>query len=146
VWNYTASLAAPIFTAGKIAGQVQSAEAVQKQALLLYLQTVQTAFREVDDALVEQRKTRERLEAQGKQVAALRTSKRAASLRYDNGYSSYLEVLDAERSLFNADLSAAQTKGNVFRAFVSLYKAMGGGWVAVADRLTEPSVASAKNP
>ncbi len=59
-----------------------------------------------------------------------------ARLRYDNGYTSYLEVLDAERSLFSGELSYAQTKGNLFRTLVNLYKSMGGGWVVEAERLT----------
>jgi multidrug efflux system outer membrane protein len=135
VWNYSAGLTAPIFTAGKIKGQVKQAEALQQQALTRYLQTVQTAFKEVDDALVEQRKYRERLAVQGDQVKALRNTRRLAGLRYDNGYSSYLEVLDAERSLFNGQLSETQTKGYLFQSLVNVYKAMGGGWITEADKL-----------
>ena len=58
---------------------------------------------------------------------------RFARLRFDNGYTSYIEVLDAERSLFNVELARAQTKGNLFQALVNLYKAMGGGWAAEKD-------------
>ncbi len=134
-WNYAASLTAPIFTAGRIRGQVRQAEALQQQALVKYLQTVQTAFKEVDDALVEQRKYRERLAVQGNQVAALKNTRRLAGLRYDNGYSSYLEVLDAERSLFNGQLSQVQTKGNLFQSLVNVYKTMGGGWITEADKM-----------
>jgi outer membrane protein, multidrug efflux system len=57
-------------------------------------------------------------------------------VRFDNGYSSYLEVLDANRTLFNAELAQAQTKAVLFRSFVNLYKAMGGGWVEAADKMT----------
>jgi multidrug efflux system outer membrane protein len=56
-------------------------------------------------------------------------------LRFDNGYTSYLEVLDANRTLFNAELDNAQTKATLFRSFVNLYKAMGGGWVTEADMM-----------
>jgi multidrug efflux system outer membrane protein len=134
-WNYAASLTAPIFTAGKIKGQVKQAEAIQQQALAKYLQTVQTAFREVEDSLVDQRKSRERLAVQGDQVKALKNTRRLAGLRYDNGYSSYLEVLDAERSLFNGQLSQVQTKGSLFQSLVNVYKSMGGGWITEADKM-----------
>ena len=70
---------------------------------------------------------------------ALREYARIARLRYENGYTSYIEVLDSERSLFSAELSYAQTQGALFGALVNVYKAMGGGWVVEADRLTEPA-------
>ena len=74
--------------------------------------------------------------AQARQVEALRTYSRLARLRYDNGYTSYIEVLDAERSLFNAELSLSQIQGAVFVAMIDVYKATGGGWVAKAEQLT----------
>ncbi len=134
-WNYTGILAGPIFTAGRIKGQVRAARAAQQEALFSYQKAIQSAFQEVDDALVDQSRTRAQAEAQANQVAALRTYARLARARYNNGYTSYLEVLDAERSLFNAELSYAQTQDALFRAFVDLYKAMGGGWVVGADRM-----------
>jgi multidrug efflux system outer membrane protein len=114
VWNFTAPLSAPIFTAGKIAGDVKAAEAVQQQAVLGYQKAIQTAFREVDDSLVDQNKTREQLATQADQVGSLQKYAELARLRYDNGYTSYIEVLDAERSLFNVQLSYYQTKGSLF--------------------------------
>ena len=74
------------------------------------------------------------LDAQAKQVEALATYARLARLRYEEGYTSYIEVLDAERSLFSGQLSYVQTQDTLFRALVSLYKAMGGGWVVEADK------------
>jgi multidrug efflux system outer membrane protein len=127
---------APIFTAGAIRGQVKSAEAFQQELLIRYQQTIQTAFREVDDSLVDQQETRGQLEAQGRQVVALKEYARLAQIRFDEGYTSYLEVLDSNRSLFDAELNYAQTKATLFRSFVNLYKAMGGGWVEVADKMT----------
>ena len=135
-WSYGASFVLPIFNAGKIAGQVKAAEAVQQQRFLRYQQAVQNAFREVDDALIDQNKTREQLDIQKQQVEALRGYAGLAKLRYENGYTSYLEVLDAERSLFNAELNYTQTKGDLFNALVNLYKSMGGGWIAEAEKLT----------
>jgi outer membrane efflux protein len=114
---------------------VAQAEAQQKQLLATYERTIQNAFREVDDALVDQLKSRERLAAQGRQVAALRDYARLSRLRYEGGYTSYLEVLDAERSLFSAELGYAQTQFDLFNALVNVYKAMGGGWVDEADKL-----------
>jgi outer membrane protein, multidrug efflux system len=135
-WSFAGSIAGPIFTAGGIKGTVLQAEAQQRQLLATYERAIQTGFREVDDALIDNRKSRERLEAQGRQVAALADYARLARMRYEAGYTSYLEVLDAERSLFNAQLAYAQTQGEVFNALVNVYKAMGGGWVNEADWLT----------
>jgi outer membrane protein, multidrug efflux system len=147
VWNYSGSLTAPLFTAGKIASKVKVAEATRQQYLLQYQQSIQTAFREVDDALVEQSKSREQLAALKRQLEALRTYAALAWLRYDNGYSSFIEVLDAERSLFNSELSYTQTQGSLFNASISLYKAMGGGWVTEAEILaTQAGAASTATP
>jgi multidrug efflux system outer membrane protein len=137
VWSFAGSAVQPIFTAGSIRGQVQQAEAQQQQALYQYQKLVQVAFQEVSDALVSLQKSREQLVVQGRQVEALRIYSRLARLRYEGGYTSYIEVLDAERSLFNAQLSYTQTQGAVFTSIVNLYKAMGGGWVVEAERMTE---------
>jgi multidrug efflux system outer membrane protein len=134
VWSYQAPVSVPIFTAGKIAGDVQAAEALQRQALAGYRQSIQGAFRDVDDALADQARTREQLAAQASQVQSLAKYFELARLRFDNGYTSYLEVLDAERSLFNAQLSYAQNQGVLFQALINLYKAMGGGWVTRAEQ------------
>lgn len=137
VWSYSVPVSVPIFTAGKIAGSVRAAEAIQQQALAGYRQAVQNAFREVDDALVGQARTREQLSSQDRQVKALEKYLELARLRFDNGYTSYLEVLDAERSLFNAQLSYVQNQRVLFQAVIDLYKAMGGGWVLEADAETK---------
>lgn len=137
IWSWAVPVSASIFTAGSIAGQVKSAEALQQQALITYEQTIQTAFREVDDALVDQKRTREQLEALAKQVDALRDYLRLSWLRYDNGYTSYLEVLDAQSRLYNAELTYAQTQGTLFQALVNVYKAVGGGWIVEADHMTQ---------
>jgi multidrug efflux system outer membrane protein len=136
VWSWSGSLTAPIFTGGAIYGQVKMAEAIQQQTLFSYQKTIQTAFQEVEDALVDQKRTREQLEAQKRQMDALREYTRFARLRYENGLTSYIEVLDAERSLFSTELSYAQTQGILFGALVNLNNAMGGGWVVEADERT----------
>jgi multidrug efflux system outer membrane protein len=135
-WSFAASLTSPIFNAGQIAGQVQQAEAGQRAALANYGRTVQAAFGDVENALIASQKARESLEAQQRQVAALSDYRRLARLRYDNGYTSYIEVLDAERSLFEAQIAYAQQQNVALTALIGIYKAMGGGWVDIADRMT----------
>ncbi len=135
VWSYSAPITAPIFTAGRISSQVKVTEALQQQTLYQYQQTIQTAFREVNDALADQNLTRKQLEAQKQRVSSLRTYADLARLRFDNGYSSYIEVLDAERSLFDVELAYVQTQGTLFQAIINLYKAMGGGWVTEAENV-----------
>lgn len=136
IWSYAGAVTLPIFTAGSISGLVRQAEAQQQQALYEYQKAIQVAFQDVADSLVSLQKTRDQLVVQGRQVDALRTYSHLARLRYEGGYTSYIEVLDAERSLFNAQLSYAQAQGTVFTSTVSLYKAMGGGWVTDAERMT----------
>jgi multidrug efflux system outer membrane protein len=135
-WNYGANTTMPIFTAGGIGGTVETAEAVQREALLRYQQAIQVAFREVSDSLIAHAKAREQLVHQDDQVVTLRTYLELARLRYENGYTSYIEVLDAERNLFNAEVAQTQTMSNVVVSLVNLYKAMGGGWVTQAEQLT----------
>ncbi|WP_153110380.1 efflux transporter outer membrane subunit [Propionivibrio limicola] len=139
VWQYGAAINLPIFTGGLLAGQVQVAEAQQQQALLSYQKAIQNAFREVNDALIDQDRTRAQLATQRLQVEALQQYSDTARLRYDNGYTSYIEVLDAERSLFNAQLQYTQTQQTRLQAAINLYKAMGGGWVAEAEKLSLPA-------
>jgi multidrug efflux system outer membrane protein len=135
-WNWAGTFTAPIFTGGSILGNYKATQAYREQALLRYEKAIQNAFREVDDALVDQKRTREQLIAQQRQVEALRDYASIARLRYENGYTSYIEVLDAERSLFNAELSYTETQGALFQALVDLYKAMGGGWILAAEEKT----------
>jgi multidrug efflux system outer membrane protein len=132
-WNLGGQLLGPIFTGGLISGQVQASEAVQRQALFDYLSTVQRGFREVDDALVSNQKLREELEAQGRRVNALKDYARFATLRYDEGQVSYIEVLDSESRLFDAELIYTQNQGEVYTSLIDVYKAMGGGWILEAE-------------
>ncbi|MEN9479226.1 MAG: hypothetical protein RLZZ298_621 [Pseudomonadota bacterium] len=133
IWSYGADLTIPIFNAGAIAGQVQSAEARQVQALEQYRKAVENAFREVDDALIGGRKSREVLDSRIRQVDALKIYARNAKLRYEGGYSSFLEVLDAERSLFQAQIYESQARGQALIATTTLYKVLGGGWQAASE-------------
>jgi multidrug efflux system outer membrane protein len=137
VWSYGLGVSAPIFTGGGIAGQVRQAEAQQQEALLTYQKAIQVAFQEVSDALLTHAKSRDQLGFQARQVDTLRNYLELARLRYDEGYTSYIEVLDAERSLFEAEVSYTQTQSQVYASLVNLYKAMGGGWVLEAERMAQ---------
>jgi multidrug efflux system outer membrane protein len=134
IWGYDAGLLGPIFDGGRIAGNIRATEAAQRQAVIAYQQAVQTAFREVDDALIQNRKAREIVTARKRQLDALRDYARLALLRYDEGQVSYIEVLDSERRLFDAELSYAINRGDVYIALVNVYKSMGGGWVTKAEQ------------
>ncbi len=137
LWRIGGSAMGPIFAGGGISAQVRASEAVQRQVLLSYLQTVQLAFREVNDSLISVQKSREQLVVQGRRVKALSDYARLAELRYDGGYASYIEVLDAERFLFDAELQYVQLQGEVYASLVSTYKAMGGGWIIEAQHTAD---------
>jgi len=141
-WNFAGNITGPIFNAGRIKGDVKAATALQQQALFVYERAIQNGFREFEDSLIDQDRTRLQLDAQKMQVEALATYARLARLRYENGYTSYIEVLDAERSLFNGQLTYAQTQDVLLLSLVNLYKAMGSGWVVEADKLSRPAPVS----
>jgi outer membrane protein, multidrug efflux system len=132
-WNFGVPVSVPLFTAGRIGGEVKATEAAQQQAVYSYQQVILNAFREVEDALIDRRQSGQRLEALERQLKALRNYARLARLRYDEGFTSYLEVLDAERSLFNVELSYTSSQDTLFRSLINLYKAMGGGWIEMAE-------------
>ncbi len=132
-WSYGIPVSIPIFTAGRIGGEVKAAEATQQQALYSYQQVILNAFREMEDALIDHSKSGQRLDALNLQLKALRNYARLARLRFDEGYTSYLEVLDAERSLFNVELLHTASQNTLFRSLIDIYKSMGGGWVEKAE-------------
>ena len=118
----------PLFTGGRLQGEVNVAQAQVEQAEARYQQVVLLALQDVEDALVGIRTTREQEIAQSAQVQTLTTSLTLVEHRYENGLASYLEVLDAQRSLFNAELSLAQVQALRLASGVRLYKALGGPW------------------
>jgi multidrug efflux system outer membrane protein len=138
-WNYAGQVTGPIFQGGSNVGVNEQADARRTQLVANYRGTVQRAFADVDDALVATQKTTERTDAQRQNVAALRDYARLSRKRYEGGYTSYLEVLDAENSLFNAELLYSQGERDRLQAHVNLYKALGGGWVdAAAAQAPQP--------
>ena len=122
------SLAGPLFNAQVLGFQQDAVEALSRQVLAQYEQSVLVAFREVEDALVAVRTAREQREAQVEQVEALRSALRLANLRYKGGLANYLDVLIAQRSLFDAELALTGTHRLHLVSVVQLYKALGGGW------------------
>ena len=136
VWNYAGQLIGPIFTFGAVSGQVASAEGAQKAALYNYQLSIQNAFADVENALVAAQKLKDQQAAQEKLVAALSDYARLATLQYNGGYTSYTTVLQAEQSLFPAQLTLESVRASVYSANVNIYKAMGGGWIVAADTLT----------
>jgi multidrug efflux system outer membrane protein len=146
IWSYGGSISGPIFTAGGISGQVRQAEAAQKAALLSYEKAIQSAFADVENALVDRKKLEEQLNAQKRLVDASSQYERLAKLQYDGGYAPYSTVLQAQQQLFPAELNLAQIRTALLTSFVTIYKAIGGGWVTVAEKLTQPGASSPLQP
>ncbi|QBR00752.1 efflux transporter outer membrane subunit [Paraburkholderia pallida] len=132
VWSFAGAISQPIFEGGAIAGSVHSAEAAHQEALLSYEQTIQQAFADVENALVGAARTNDQLGATTRQVDALTQYTSLARDLYEGGYTSYLEVLDAERSLFAAQIQQSQLQDQRLSEIVSLYKALGYGWTPQA--------------
>ena len=133
-WAAGGALAGSIFTGGALSANVKQAEALQQQSLFAYQQSIITALQEVEDALISTQKAREKLISDGRRVEALTEYARIAGLRYDNGFTSYIEVLDSERSLFAAKLTYVDTQKDIYVGLINTYKAMGGGWVVLAEQ------------
>ncbi|MBX3346925.1 MAG: efflux transporter outer membrane subunit, partial [Nitrospira sp.] len=121
-------LAGPLLNAQILGFQQDAAEAQSREVLARYEQAVLVAFREVEDALVAVRTAREQRDAQAQQVDALRSALRLANLRYKGGLANYLDVLVAQRNLFEAELALTGTHRLQLVSVVQLYKALGGGW------------------
>jgi outer membrane protein, multidrug efflux system len=135
VWSFGTGVLQPIFNAGRISAQVAQAEALQRQALYAYQKSIISAFQDVENALIDRTKFGQIRDEQAKNVAALRRFRDLADLRYREGATIYLEVANAEQSLFNAELAYVSTQAQLFQSYANLYKAMGGGWVEAADQL-----------
>jgi multidrug efflux system outer membrane protein len=124
----------PLLNAQTLGFQQRAVEAQAKQAVAQYEQTILVALREVEDALVGVSTAREQAAAQERQVNALRSALHLANLRYKGGVANYLDVLIAQRNLFEAELALAATHRLHLVSVVQLYKALGGGWSPETDR------------
>ena len=128
IWSYGAQVSQPIFTGGALKGNLHLAESQHQQALIGYREAIQHAFGEVSDALIGYGKLHQVRARQQDSVADLQETVRISTLRYKGGTTTYLEVLDGQRSLYGAELTLAAARGDEYRSLVQLYKALGGGW------------------
>ncbi|MBW2682159.1 MAG: TolC family protein, partial [Deltaproteobacteria bacterium] len=133
VWSVGGRLLGPVFDFNKNKRRVEIEEQKVQQSLYHFENTVLNAFREVEDALIEIATYREELAAIDRRQKASKNANELSKERYDKGVSSYLEVLDTERTLFSADLQLSELQQLYRNAFVGLYKALGGGWADKAD-------------
>jgi multidrug efflux system outer membrane protein len=127
-WNIFAGLMQPVFNAGKNRRRVEVRESQQRQAVYAYERSLLQALREVEDALIALQKAGEQRGSQAERVAAERKVLELSELRYRGGVADYLEVLDAQRSLFNAEIDEVSSVSDNVTSLVRLYKALGGGW------------------
>jgi multidrug efflux system outer membrane protein len=128
IWSYGAQVSQPIFTGGALRGNLHLAESQEQQALLSYKEAIQHAFGDVSDGLIGYQKLHEVRLRQEQLVNDLTESVRLSNMRYQGGTTTYLEVLDGQRSLFAAELTLAQSRGDEYQSLVQLYRALGGGW------------------
>jgi outer membrane protein, multidrug efflux system len=128
LWAFGASALQPVFEGGRIRSQVRFAEARAQEATFVYQRTVQQAFREVSDALVGYRKSREVRSQQEELARAAEDATKLSNMRYRGGAASYLEVLDSDTRFFAAQLALAQAQLRELQSFVQIYRSLGGGW------------------
>ena len=127
-WNFSSPLTQPIFEAGRLRANLRLSEAQQQQAVVTYQQTIQSAFRQVSDALIAYRKYRDFTDHQERLTAAAEDAARLSDLRYRGGATSYLEVLTSQTNWFSAQLNLARARLSERLSLVELYNALGGGW------------------
>lgn len=133
IYSIGGSILGPVFNWGKNKRRVEIQEEVARQALLRYEQSVLNAFREVDDALIDVNTYSREVDSRVRQRTAAMKAATLSRARYDGGQTAYLEVLETERSLFNAELDATAARRSQLSAYVYLYKALGGGWITPED-------------
>jgi multidrug efflux system outer membrane protein len=128
IWSYGVHVSQPVFTGGALRGNLHLAESQYEQALIAYRQAIQHAFGDVSDALIGYQKFHEVRVRQEQAVKDLAESVRLSTMRYQGGTTTYLEVLDGQRSLFAAELTLSEARGNEYQSLVQLYRSLGGGW------------------
>lgn len=130
LWSFVPGISLPIFSGGTLWAQLTASEARRDQALGAYQKAIQSAFRETEDTLIGVTKTGEQQATQASALSEVRRYAYLARLRYDDGVTSYLEVLDSQRNLFSAEQGLAQAQSAALVAVINLYKALGGDWDA----------------
>ena len=127
-WTFAPQIAMTIFDAGRYSANLESAKVQREITVAQYEKAIQSAFREVADGLAGRANFGEQVDAQARAVEADRVRLRLAQLRYDNGIASYLDLLDAQRTLFADQQVLVQARLAQLQNQVQLYKALGGGW------------------
>ncbi len=145
-WSVAGAAAQPIFSGGRISSDIQTAEAEREQAQVSFLQAVTVALQEVEDTLIANRKSAETTALRTRQVEVLQRYLTLARSNYDAGQISYLEVLDAERNLFDSEVALAEAQAARTKAQIALYRALGGGWVSTASDAAVGTEMSAQVP
>lgn len=138
-WQFGPSISFPVFTGGALRGNLKLARARFDEAVAQYRKTVQSSFREVSDALIAYRRTREFRARQEENTQAYRGAANLANIRYEGGVASYLEVLYNEQELFSAELTLARARLDELLSIISLYRSLGGGWQTLATDVQQPS-------
>jgi multidrug efflux system outer membrane protein len=127
-WYVAGSISQPIFEGGKLTSNYHYAKAEQQEMLVTYQKTIAGALSDVSSALVAYGKTREYREEQEKETAAAKDAVRLARMRFEGGYTSYLEVLTNDTNLYTAQLTLASAQQQEAQSLVQLYNVLGGGW------------------
>ena len=127
-WNIFAGIFQPLFNSGQLKAQMKAQTARAEQAQYRFISTLQNAFREVEDALIGITTLREERAARKRQVEAAGNAARLSQARYDGGVVDYLEVIDSERTYFDSELAESSVRRQALTAYITLYKALGGGW------------------
>jgi len=133
-WQFGPAVTVPLFTGGRLRGNLKLAEARFQESVSVYQRTVQGAFREVSDGLIAYQRTREFRARQEERTQANRNATELANVRYEGGVTSYLEVLYNEQELFSAELVLAQARRNELFSVIQIYRALGGGWTETATQ------------
>jgi outer membrane protein, multidrug efflux system len=141
MWQFGPAVSFPLFTGGRLRGNLRLAKATFEETVARYQQTVQNAFREVSDALISYQRSQEFFQRQQELTQADRDASQLATVRYEGGVVSYLEVLYNEQQLFDAELLLAQARRDQLLSVVELYRSLGGGWEMTA---TNEVVATSK--
>jgi multidrug efflux system outer membrane protein len=147
-WQFGPAITFPLFAGGRLRGNLKLAEARFQEAVVVYRQTVQQAFREVSDSLIAYQRTREFYQKEQARTEANRAATGLANVRYEGGVTSYLEVLYNEQELFNAELALAQARRDELLSVVQLYRALGGGWLEANEKyaMNQPTTKQPEQP
>ena len=149
IWGIGPGVTVPIFTAGRNLGNLEATEARQRQALIQYEQTILQSFQEVEDSLIAYQKAREVRTQLEKLVGFNNKAVDLSQIQYEEGLIDYLNVLDAQRRLFESEIDLARTQRFQLVSLVQLYKALGGGWspeLAMEENLEPASEKKSEGP